>query len=284
MKTTVMLVTPAMAREWLDHNTNNRRLRAGVVDNFLRLHERGEWKLTHQGIAFDRFGTLVDGQHRLTFISLLADGESVPLNVTTDICDDAFDAIDIGLKRTMSDIYKISPDLAAVGRFFAKMWNSNSSAGLTNHYVKPFADWAQPEHRALTAFCPRNAKIWSSATVKSAAIYQMKRGHDHDFVLMAYHSMVVADVEAMPFACRALMNQYISGKIVSSKSIDLFCRAVRAFDSRQTGRVKSILVKDVGTVTDEVREFIGGQMKKSPALAGLKVAKPSSKSTALMVA
>ena len=44
---------------------------------------------------------------------------------------------------------------------------------------------------------------------------------------------------------RALAQQYMSGKIVSARSFDLFCRAQRAFNSKDNNINTKIIVKDI---------------------------------------
>lgn len=280
MKTEMMLVTPKMAREWLSCNTDNRPLRPGVVAGFMKSHERGEWKVTHQGIAFGVSGRLLDGQHRLSFISELKDGAVVPMNVTTNMDDDTFDSIDQGFKRTTSDLYAVSSDLVAVARFFAKISNStnNGAAGsngsLTPQFVKPFIDWVAPEYELLLTFCPKKAPMWSTAPVRCAAIYNIKQGFDKNFVRLAYDALVHSSIAAMPPAVRLLAQQYLSGKVVSARNLDLFCRAQIAFDPSQQG-LSRIQVRDVSKQMGEVRSFIRKEMKKTPDQAGGTVAKPA---------
>lgn len=276
MKTELMLVTPKMAREWLKQNTNNRPLRVSVVNGFKNAYERGEWKITHQGIAFSAKGRLLDGQHRLTFISELPEKSAVAINVTTDQDEDTFDAIDQGFKRTISDIHSVSSDLVAVGRFFAKITDTAGfKNALTPQYVKPFIDWVLPEFELLLSFSPKYTRLWATAPVRSAAIYNLKTGKDKNFVRLAYDSLVHLNVSAMPPAVRLLAQQHMSGKIVSARSMDLFCRAQKAFDPANAGLAK-ILIRDTSSQIAEVRAFVLEQMKKSPVDAGLgMVAKPS---------
>lgn len=284
MKTELRQVTPLLAREWLRANVKNRPLRPGVVDGFHIAYGRGEWKETHQGIAFSKTGRLLDGQHRLTFISQLPEGTRVPINVTTDLDDKAFDAIDQGYRRTASDVLGVSADLASIGRLFARIASSTSSSGLSVQYVAPFVDWCTNEFEELISFCPGKSKIWSSAPVRSAAIYQMKRGMDPDFIKVAYHSLVMSDIDAMPNAARVLLQQYMSGKIVSARTLDLFCRAARAFDSRQSTKISKIIVRDQAAMIDDVRAYVLAEMKKSPAKAGQTVAKPGANSKVRRIA
>lgn len=270
MKTEIVSVTPVMAREWLKHNVKNRKLRPGVVETLHHAWSRGEWKVTHQGIAFGKSGNLLDGQHRLTFISQLPDGASVPVNVTTNQDDSTFDAIDQGFRRTSSDVLGVSADLAAAGRFFARVYNGNQATGITVQFLAPFIEWITPEYEALISFCPMKKLVWGSAAVRAAAIYNMKTGHDQDFVKLAYHSLVHADFENMPHAVRALTQQYLSGKIVSARNFDLFCRCIRAFDSVQTGRISKILIRDQAATLEDVRAFLIQAMKQQKQQKRLK--------------
>jgi hypothetical protein len=276
METRLTLVTPQMAREWLERNSDNRPLRPGVVDGFLAAYRRGEWRITHQGIAFAKSGRLLDGQHRLTFISELPDKTVVPMNVSCDLDEDAFDSIDQGFKRTVSDLYGVSAGLVAAARFMMKIALPDR-AGITPQLTRPYLDWVTPEYELLFTFCPAAARTWSSAPVRSAAILNMKLGHDRDFVRLAYDALVHSNISAMPPSVRALAQQYMSGKIVSVRGFDLFCRAQRAFNSKDNGINSKIIVKDMAGQIAMNREFILRDMKKTRHMPGESVAKPTQK-------
>jgi hypothetical protein len=55
-------VTPVMAAQWLERNVDNRRIRKHKVRQWSIVIRQGRWKLTHQGIALDENGHLLDGQ------------------------------------------------------------------------------------------------------------------------------------------------------------------------------------------------------------------------------
>lgn len=59
MRSKVQTVTPAKAEEWLGANAQNRPQSSRVVQGFAEAMRRGEWRVTHQGIAFDTDGVLV---------------------------------------------------------------------------------------------------------------------------------------------------------------------------------------------------------------------------------
>lgn len=276
-----MTISPAQARQWLKKNTDNRPLRPGWVETLRAAWDRGEWKLTNASIGFSLSGRLLDGQHRLTMVSQLPEEARVPMNVTTGMDDDSFDALDQGMRRSISDLYAVGTGHASTAGFLARIGSGNSSRLLTPQAVQPFIDWVQPEFQRLYTFCPTTAPIFSSAPVRSAAVVQMKRGCDVDFILSAYRSMVLSHIDEMPYAARVLVQQRMSGKIISARSSDLFCRALRVFDSNQQRRITKIIVRDQEETIREVKDFITKSMatKKSPTKAGQVVAKPSAHST-----
>lgn len=279
-KTDVVLVTPAMARSWLEKNTENRPVRQSVVSNFHQLYQRGEWKLTHQGVAFDLNGTLKDGQHRLIFISQLPDSAQVPIAVTTGMDVDTFGVIDVGARRTPSDELGINTQLSAAANFVAKIFNNNQQIALTLPYLSKFVEFCHPYHDELTAYCSTVAKIWSSAPVRSAAIVQMARGHNKEFVMSVYRSLVFADFNVMTPTAQALFRQQMNGKASGARSFDLFCRSLRVFDSMAPSANK-IQISSVTDVTKNVREFLFTQIdaprlvKNDPRKGGSNGAKPS---------
>jgi len=66
----------------------------------------GEWKLTHQPIAFDTDAQLLDGVHRLTAIT--EQRKHVAAIVAFDCDPDTFKVIDTGGSRTPGDTLKIA--------------------------------------------------------------------------------------------------------------------------------------------------------------------------------
>lgn len=101
MKSEIELITPEIAKAYLQHNRVNRALRSRAVEELMRDMKAGAFKLTHQGIAFDKDGNLVDGQHRLTAIAL--SGCTVQMMVTRDMEDDCSAQIDTGKVRSYRD-------------------------------------------------------------------------------------------------------------------------------------------------------------------------------------
>jgi hypothetical protein len=104
--TRVETVTPELAAEWLTHNKRNRALQARAVKALVDAIKAGEWRMTHQGVAFGSDGDLYDGQHRLT--AIVEAGVAVPMLVTRGLGRAALDAIDTGHVRKAHDVLSIA--------------------------------------------------------------------------------------------------------------------------------------------------------------------------------
>lgn len=99
--TEIELITPARASEYLARNTNNREVRRQHVETRIRQIKSGQWRLTHQGIAFDKTGVLIDGQHRL--MAIAESGDSVQMLVTRGLHEETAVLIDVHHKRSLAD-------------------------------------------------------------------------------------------------------------------------------------------------------------------------------------
>lgn len=111
MTTIDEVITPAIAREYLKKNTDrNRKLSKKVVENYAATMREGNWYATHQGIAFNAKGELIDGQHRLK--AIIEANVPVVMNVTRGVeSENGFFAVDIGRKRTMADTINMSDEI-----------------------------------------------------------------------------------------------------------------------------------------------------------------------------
>jgi len=99
----IVLVTPSVARQWLDYNGFNRPLNQKVVDVYVRLMERGYWKPCVGSISFspDR---LIDGQHRL--FAIVKSGCECEMNVFLNQDPESHKTIDNHKPRTCLDILR----------------------------------------------------------------------------------------------------------------------------------------------------------------------------------
>jgi hydrogenase maturation factor len=141
MQTEIMDISPAQAADFLRTNRINRSIRMSWVKKLAGMIERGEWQLTHQGIALNSDNELLDGQHRLHAIVLA--NRTVPMQVTFDCERSAFLAVDNGIKRTLSDHLKVSNTEAAVCSMIWSFYTSNfTSLTPSVQQAKNLLEWA----------------------------------------------------------------------------------------------------------------------------------------------
>jgi hypothetical protein len=97
-----------MARDWLavSPERNQRAIRQRNVAKILHAIETGEWKTTHQPIALDPTGFVLDGRHRLTAIA--AQRKHVASLVAFDADPETFGVIDTGAARSPGDSLRIA--------------------------------------------------------------------------------------------------------------------------------------------------------------------------------
>ncbi len=103
----------------------NRSASPEVVASFAAAMLRGEWRLTHQGIAFHKDGRLVDGGHRMRALvlattqgvrhngKLIAPVENLKIKmlVTEGLTDEDVKAMDIGRRRRGADFLRMDGEI-----------------------------------------------------------------------------------------------------------------------------------------------------------------------------
>lgn len=153
--TRVETVTPQRAAELLAGNTRNRRLQQGRVIAMAEEMAAGRWPLTHQGVAVADDGTLLDGQHRLTAVTLA--GVEVTMFVTTGLPRSVSEVIDVGEDRRAWDVLAITDGVDVGHSSFRsgvmtawKLATSGTLAGSTRKILPRDLRAALAEHGADT--------------------------------------------------------------------------------------------------------------------------------------
>ena len=82
-------------------NVGNRVIRRTAVKRLAESIINGMWQITHQGIAIDTFGQLIDGQHRLS--AIVEADQPVEILLTTGCLPGAYGVLDCGVGRTAAD-------------------------------------------------------------------------------------------------------------------------------------------------------------------------------------
>ncbi len=104
--TMMVNITPKMAEQWLNTNTSNRSLRAGVVEQYAADMKAGNWTQCTAPICFYDDGDLADGQHRL--YAVVESQTTQRFMVMRGLSREDGLNIDTGLGRTVVDNGRIS--------------------------------------------------------------------------------------------------------------------------------------------------------------------------------
>jgi len=255
MNTELLYVTPEQAATWLRQNTSNRPLRLSHVNTLRQSFERGEYVQTHQGIAFDEDGVLLDGQHRLMAISQMKSGR-FPMLVSFNLPRKAaFQVIDATqAKRTVADVLAVTREVAEVARFLATI-NVGYSA-VTPTLVAPYVDFCKSEVAALKGVSSATCRTWSSASVRAAAVIAMKTGNA-EYVKSVYRALCANDFEAMPRVAYSVYRAAMGNRISTTTRFDMFARCLRMFNPANANNAR-VQIRDTATETAAAREILRG--------------------------
>ena len=218
-----IVVSPDIARRWLDTSPGNRAIRPATVRHYAWQMANGEWLEAAQGISFDQDGRLLDGHHRL--LAIIAAGVSVWLWVSTGFARATFAVIDGGERRNAADILGQPRKVAEVVRFGASLVFGRrlSTADLQYVACTPVLPIAQQ----LLTFASDTAAVFSTAPSKLAAVMAIHEGVPG--VRESYKRLIKADLEHMTKSERGYVRQVLNGLVSSTNSEDVMVRSWRVF-------------------------------------------------------
>jgi hypothetical protein len=280
-------VTPAIAQRMLKHNTRNpRAFNQGWANHLLGVMQRGEYVSTHQGVGIYEDGAVCDGQHRLWAISQMPNGFSLRMPITTGLRDEAGDGVDVGKKRSHADILGADSRDVECARVFAKLHYSERASSLTVADVRPFLALVQRPHQELLAFKPGAVKLWTAAPFRAAAVFNMLRGRDKDYIKVTYAALAESDYDLMSPSARALYKSHMAGSVRAAAWMETFAKAVKVYDI-DNANLKQIKSHDQQKIVSDARVLIArmvGLQKKAPALAEAKCLKAPTNSNGWVTA
>ncbi len=283
----MVLITPEIATRFLGFNEQNRRVRHGWVGYLAYSIKSGEWQATHQGIAFSESGRLLDGQHRL--MAIVKADIAINVMVTYGLPDNAFSAIDNGMKRTDEDLTKLPKRMTEVAKFFIYLMafegteNPTHKGGcskITPSQIHLYADILRVFFEFMIKKASSSAKVFSTAPVVSAAIYNIMMGESPDYVGNTFCQLVLGDTQAMPPICHSAVRQLITGRITtrggSEVRLDNFVRFIPVFREANKN-IQKLMTRDRITALNEVRQNLKpwfsteGQLRASPKIEKIKL-------------
>lgn len=102
-----VFITPSIAKDFLQSNTKNRKIKIPVVKRYANEITSGRWRTnTAEAIKISKTNVILDGQHRLHAIVMANKG--INMHVVNNLDDDVFDVLDTGSVRTAFDVFYIN--------------------------------------------------------------------------------------------------------------------------------------------------------------------------------
>lgn len=231
LTTQIVDLTPDMARDLLDRNTpDNRKIRETMIRSYVRAMRNGEWRLTHQGIAISPDGVMLDGQHRC--LAVVRSGVTVPMLLIRGVDQDAFQAMDRGGRRSLSDVTGIDRRITD-----GLAWAQRLVTGEPASPGQVLALAASPVGETLLDLVcetPRTARHFTSAPSKIAAtVAALTSDRSHAF--RAYEALVYLRYDEMTLAEQEVARLMARQRgVLGSFTIETFriiARMYRAYDA-----------------------------------------------------
>jgi hypothetical protein len=247
--TMVMMDTAMAQRILLERNTGNRKIRLSRVFEYAEAMKKGQWAITHQGIAISRSGILLDGQHRL--LAVIRSGVTVPMQVTMNVPDESFPTIDCGTPRGAHDRLRKPKRHVEVAQFFCDMTKDLSgiaerSAGNPRDHIDRLAhvlEVIEPAMYRFDAAAPKTTPpVISSVGVRAACLFSTFTGTPEPYAFGLYRNLVSGELEDLPQIALALVRRLIKKDLVqgivqgTSLRIEIFFRVLDVFRPKYANR------------------------------------------------
>jgi len=258
----VITITPEMATSFLERNTSNRPIRKPAVAFLKNSILRGEWITTHQGIAFDEHGVLIDGQHRL--MAIASSGMSVEIMVTWGIERKAFSVIDTLTPRKLSDLLGIDRKSGEVVNLLTSICHyGNLTSKVTANQAKQISCIINPIHEKLPKTTLRGI---SNASTRSYICYLSIASDFGDYAVNLYGKLISKKLKELPPIGEALMRNALKGTLANGgcdAQIKAFSYADYVFDQKNKNKTR-LITRDGYEVISEMHKnlrcfFVDGE-------------------------
>jgi len=186
MKTKIEFISPEQAIEILENNTINRRIRKTHIEFFAKCIQQKEFSCTHQGIAIDKEGKLIDGQHRL--LAIVKTNIGVNMMVSRECESSIFGYVDRGINRDVSDILKESAYMVAIANAILHFAHPIFSKW-TNLEIKNVLNKLKKDPLKVDIIESRGIKTVKCANFKMTALYFVDNCENPKLVKESYLRM-----------------------------------------------------------------------------------------------
>ena len=228
VETQMQVITPKEAARIIEKsNIDNRKVRPHHVEWFSNLIKNGEWILTHQGIAFDVNGRLIDGQHRM--LAIAKSGIDTPILVTRNLEPEAYNAIDTHSKRNMADVYKINTRLAAFITTISKFQKGSCGAKFNNNETLNVIK--KTSHFFESLVLGSNVRYFTSGATVSALLYTyINNFSSQKYIADLYKNLRLLNYLELPPVGHAFAKCLVMNKDYQAKNSILVPQLLYVFD------------------------------------------------------
>lgn len=163
------IITPELAAELLERNTNNRTPRPRKIEQFIRDMRNDRWDPDASDIKFARDGTLLDGQNRL--MACIEAGVPFATLVRTGLDPQTQSKVDTGTARTTADALRMAqvPYAGAMAsavalrmRYMERVLNFDRKRGFEARPMVPTHDEVLEylgQHPQMEKFAPKAEQL-----------------------------------------------------------------------------------------------------------------------------
>lgn len=211
----VVDVTPEIARNLIENaNYDNRKIKPKVVAKYAKAMADGDWKFSPETISVSKTGRLLNGQHRM--LAVIQSGVTCRFLFATGFDDDVFSVLDRGAVRTYADALRIDKRLAECAALLCRLSDYSRRQVVTDSDVFRASERLVDAHANLVNFCPTNARVFSSAPFRLAAVARVLGGADRQHVFGLYRDLILGRTERMPPIGHATVRAVLTGRLFAA--------------------------------------------------------------------
>lgn len=233
MTTAIEKITPAIASKMLESNTKNRNMSKLAVTRLAKNMSDGNWKTTHQGIAIDDEGVLIDGQHRLAAIVL--SNTTQEMLVTRGMPSNTFKAMDIGRLRSVADLYgtdkKVSQIISRLS-MMADPMGQLDKAGLRKYF-----DVFEEDAVELKNQNNRARAFFSTTSIRALVVLKMKSDPENKQKYIDWYSNIISlDFDNMESSAKCFYRAVVARKLTTDMISTMAWQALSNFEMKRYGK------------------------------------------------
>lgn len=248
-------ITPQIAAALLQYNFHgNRKLRPLKIQEYTDAMKRGEWMLTHQGIAFGPNGALLDGQHRL--LAIIRSGVAQDMLVAENAPAEIFAVTDRGAVRSHADVLRLNARDVKVCRAILSILRPSEKMPSPVQVQKIYDIFGQTSIELVEFAGTRMTRVVGTAIGQAIPVIRAMAG-ERDYVFNLYKGLVQQDLNNLPPIALALVRQSNLGMIDVHDAASTAARLWSVYDETKKNSAK-LTVKDADFNLTAMRKSILG--------------------------